>query len=186
MKTYGFRWSVIFCCVFLPLEGYLNFLKNEYPVIIIGQGSLKTEWGSLRCWLEPGRTVWNGVFSGEIPRDIWCARQSFLMAAAAAFFELRPRGIFIRHQILTLRRQSEIDQGLTLHHFNNVFIWSCCASAADLFILLSFSYIKISQFTQVPIDDFFFQRNNAVEKTRLFLPRTHSRKSFVAWNMGSR
>ena len=62
-------------------------------------------------------------FPGEIPRDIWCARQSFLMAAAAAFFELRPRGIFIRHQILTLRRQSEIDQGLTLHHhFNNVFI----------------------------------------------------------------
>ena len=148
-------------------------------------GVFKTEWGSLRCWLEPGRTVWNGVFSGEIPRDIWCARQSFLMAAAAAFFELRPRGIFIRHQILTLRRQSEIDQGLTLHHFNNVFIWSC-ASTADLFILLSFSYIKISQFTQVPIDDFFFQRNNAVEKTRLFLLRTHSRKSFVAWNMGSR
>ena len=115
------------------------------------------------------RTVWNGVFSGEIPRDIWCAgRQSLMAAAAAAFLSLDLAAFLSGIKFWHFGRKQARDQGLVtrlLHHFNNVFIW-CCWPFLGSYHFPTSRFHSSHKYTL--IDDFFFQRNNAVEKTRHF------------------
>ena len=65
-------------------------------------------------------------------------------------------------------RKQARDQGLVtrlLHHFNNVFIW-CCWPFLGSYHFPTSRFHSSHKYTL--IDDFFFQRNNAVEKTRHF------------------